>query len=173
MTSNHRGFSSALILIGIAIVAVAGWYFLNAKDGKNTLIQADREETWTIEPKPEGEFIPQFPNLYHNGLVISPQESSAVKADQSYLESPGFIVVRKIFQDSPADVIGVSAYLSSGFHKDTGLNASLVPHSTYFAFLYADDGDKVFDIHKDKQLPLYNGPAKTYGTYYVVQFKTK
>lgn len=95
-----------------------------------------------------------------------------MRADQAYLEDAGFIVVHRIVRDSPGEVLGTSALLQSGFHKDVPLNAFLEPNSTYFALLYADDGDGVFAIDKDTELLFYDGPNKTYLTNRVAQFLT-
>ncbi|GEM_PF-1724082 len=166
MTTNRRSLFFALVLIAVVVLGI--WYLTSVKSGEVP------EETWTHEyiPYPHPQFVPQWPNEFHNGLVISPQSASSVKADQAYLESPGFIVVHRVVRDSPEEVLGVSSYLANGLHKDVPLNASLEANSIYFAFLYADDGDRVFDITKDARLKFYDAPNKTYPENRVAQFET-
>ncbi|MFC1560150.1 toxin-antitoxin system YwqK family antitoxin [Candidatus Margulisiibacteriota bacterium] len=120
------------------------------------------------------DFIPQFPSIDRNGLVISPQNKySEVNVDQCYLEKPGFIVIRAIKRDSVAEVLGHSELLNAGLGKNLKIQASLKPEKSYFAFLYQDDGDKVFNVNKDKILPLYSERADAYSDYYVCQFRTR
>lgn len=167
MNTERRGFPPVLIIVVIALIALGAWYFSSSKNNEVVL-----DETWTHEYRPYPEFNPQWPNQYHNGLVISPQKATDVTADQAYLESPGFIVVHRVVQDSPGEVLGVSAYLDKGLHTNVPLNASLEPESTYFAFLYADDGDKMFNLEKDTILLFYDGPNKMYLENRVAQFET-
>ncbi len=170
--NNRRGFSSTLVLIVIAVIGLGAWYYSNSRSMGDSDTQVSKEETWTHEYRSHSEFVSQWPNEYHNGLVISTQAAAHVKADHVYLESPGFIVVHRIVRDSPDEVLGVSELLSQGLHKDVPLNASLEAGKVYFALLYADDGDGVFNLEKDTELLFYDGPNKVYLENRVAQFET-
>jgi hypothetical protein len=118
-------------------------------------------------------FVPQFPNTDKNGLVIFPQKTGTeLTVNQYFLSKPGFVVLHKIKDDSPSDVMGTSALLEAGLGRDLKIKAALKA-GTYFALLYEDDGDKKFNIKKDKILPLYSSACNCYNEQFVTQFSVE
>ncbi len=168
------------IILGIIVVAAVVYLFLNTgkkatapvtnDENSNTEIGANTEHPANVNGAAQNPLNASTKNT----LAISTQESgSQITIDNFYLEKPGFIVIHAITNDSPGTVVGTSGLLKAGAGQDLTFKATLKPHSTYFALLYEDNGDKKFDITTDKLLPLFSSQSGSYSDRTVVQFNVE
>ncbi len=68
------------------------------------------------------------------------------------LSVPGFVVIYDDAAGVPGSVIGSSELLQDGGeHLVVNVDDSLVDEQVYYAMLYHDDGDGVFDVERDAQ----------------------
>ena len=63
------------------------------------------------------------------------------------LKTPGFITFHEAIGQAPGGVVGSSPYLEPGEYKDLviTLTTPLEPVNQYFALMFKDDGNKVYD----------------------------
>ncbi len=161
-----------------AIIIAGGGYLLLNKSNKATAPEVISNQNSDDLPETVPTDSPASINANSpvaipskNTLAISTQTAgSEITIDNVFLEKPGFVVIHEIKNDSPSTVIGSSGLLQAGPGQDITFKANLKAGTTYFALLYADNGDKKFTLGTDKLLPLYSQTSNTYSNKTVVQF---
>ena len=97
-------------------------------------------------------------------VVVSDQAvgSKSVTVDNAILSKAGFIVIT--YAKDGKQVLGSSKLLTAGTKQDLEitLTKALDKANSYIAQIYVDDGDKVFNINKDKSLAAITSPAIGY-----------
>ncbi len=109
----------------------------------------------------KGDAVPVGPDgeKIDNGLVAGGDVNRVVVTDQFpgnivYLSSvqftkPGFVAIHKDNSGQPGEVIG-SQYFDKGINPGRiTLTTSTVESGVYYAVMYTDDGDRIFDASKD------------------------
>lgn len=89
-----------------------------------------------------------------NAIYVEDQLSgiSAVRVGFVVLAAPGFVVVFNDQDGVPGEPIGHSDWLEDGGeHLIVPLTETLQEDEVYYAMLYLDDGDRVFDAQMDTQ----------------------
>ena len=142
------------------------------------------------QPSPQSEAMTEAPRVaniddltkspfnspIHNSLTINNQKLSDVKnfgltANDIYFEKAGFVIISDIKNDEPNNVIPNDLGLfDPGRVFENVAITTPIEKGTYFAQLYEDDGDRVFNKQKDKVLPLYSESCSCYDDKFVVQF---
>lgn len=101
----------------------------------------------------------QFAKLASDAIVVMDQRpGDIVIASAVNLSKGGFIVVKKDKEGKAGDIIGVSEFLTPGAHSniDIGTTESLLDGLVYYAELFSDDGDGIFDPKNDKHVRWNN-----------------
>lgn len=100
-------------------------------------------------------------------VVVSDQSvgTKSVTVDNAVLSKAGFIVIT--YAKDGKQVLGSSKLLTAGTKQDLEitLTKALDKANTYVAQIYVDDGDKVFNISKDKSLAAITSPAIGYSPF--------
>ena len=86
-----------------------------------------------------------------NSITVADQDadSVAVLVSDAQLAVAGFVEIHADLNGAPGDIIGTSALLQPGDHKNVSVIATLKPGATYYAMLHSDDGDGVFKAAND------------------------
>ena len=131
-TGNNKKFW----IIGGAIVALIIIGVIMYKGGSN-------------EPTQQGIVVGD-----QNSLTVNDQDpnSVAVLVSDASLRAAGFVAVFDGSTGQPANLLGSSALLSAGNHKNVSIIMNLKAGATYFAELFADNGNGNFDISNDRPL---------------------
>ncbi|NQV89572.1 MAG: hypothetical protein HQ488_04590 [Parcubacteria group bacterium] len=89
-----------------------------------------------------------------NAIYLENQLSgtTGVQVGFAVLARPGFVVIFDDDDGVPGKVIGASDYLQNGGeHLTVALQTFLIDGAVYYAVLYHDNGDLVFDENADSQ----------------------
>ncbi len=89
-----------------------------------------------------------------NAIYLENQSSgtTGVQVGFAVLARPGFVVIFDDDDGVPGEVIGTSNLLQSGGeHLTVALQTFLIDGAVYYAVLYHDNGDLVFDENTDTQ----------------------
>lgn len=89
-----------------------------------------------------------------NAIYVEDQlaESLLVQVGFVILSTPGYVVIYDDASGTPGSVIGSSDLLQDGGeHLVVTVDDPLMDKQVYYAMLYHDDGDGVFDVNKDTQ----------------------
>ena len=88
-----------------------------------------------------------------SALVLQPSQEAGAShvAVDSTLAKSGFVTVHRAFGDAPADVLGVSEFLTPGNYSDLliPLSTPTEAGSSYFVLMFLDDGDGVYEPRVD------------------------
>jgi hypothetical protein len=84
--------------------------------------------------------------------VVEQMPSRTISAAIVRLEKPGFVVIHEDRNGTPGNILGVSGLLADGETNSVQitLSRSTLDGETVYAMLHLDDGDKMFDVVKDK-----------------------
>lgn len=137
------------LIITILVILVALVAFLIFKSSKVVVKNTDNHE-----PIPETTTgaSGQFAKLASNAVYVQDQlPGDTVIIAAASLEEGGFIVIKKDEGGNPGAIIGVSEFLvPQGYDKfDIGTTESLADGLRYYAVLYKDDGNGIFDPKND------------------------
>ncbi|MDP3880753.1 MAG: hypothetical protein Q8Q32_01035 [bacterium] len=96
-----------------------------------------------------------------NAIEIDDQNPNRLGAsfDEVSLSEDGFVVIRGVVNGDGGIIMGTSHLLNAGRHNDVQVLMDLVPGREYAVFLYADDGNGIFDEDNDTLLRNANGLA--------------
>jgi cytoskeletal protein RodZ len=156
--------SKHYIIILIIILVLAGlWWWLSQKESNTAEQQNTQTEQTQNTEEEEPEEVNATPATNQlastDSVVVSVQanEASSVSVDNLNISKPSFVVIAIPGAAGKADqVIGVSGLISSGVKQDLEFNLrsgnKLDSSIEYTAMIYADDGDKKFDITKDTKV---------------------
>lgn len=136
------------IILAIIILGAVGWYAWSLN--KNT-------ET-TSENKPANSTTGLL--VGKNAIYVGEQLPSVnVTVGLATLEKAGFIVIRESANDKPGAIVGKSAHITSGEHKNIIVPLSRISKDgeKMFAVIYLDDGNGVFEAGKDMPAKAENG----------------
>ena len=132
-----------IILVGLAI-------FLALKTDK---LRYDS----SVLPEEAGGASGQFQKLAADALVVSDQRpGDEVVVSVVSMSEPGFVVVMNDESGKAGKVIGVSEFLVSGIHEkiDAGTTEDILDGVRYYAAVYKDDGNGIFDPKNDKEITV-------------------
>ncbi len=111
-------------------------------------------------------FAPQAPEITYKPVevtgsdlvVIAPakDQKDFVKVSAT-LVKPGFVVIHQAIGEAPGPIISSSPYLKAGTYIDYQIPTTLSAENDYFALLFADDGDGVYEAGVD--LPVMSNGA--------------
>lgn len=134
------------IIVFILVVALGFgiYYLLTGREPERT------DGGSSVNPPP-----PPVSVAEPNRLSVSDQfPGQLVYVASVTLQSPGFVVIHKIVNGAPGEIIG-SAYFRSGSRPgQVELRSRTQEGVRYVAMLHSDDGDGRFDAAKD--LPIKN-----------------
>ncbi len=163
------------VLLIILLLGVGVYIYMTKNDSPpSPKSEAKIETQRTINI--DNETRSSFNSLDHNSLTINTQTLSDVKnfgltANDIYFEKAGFVIISDIKNDEPNNVIPNDLGLfDPGRVFENVAITTPIEKGTYFAQLYEDDGDRVFNKQKDKVLPLYSESCSCYDDKFVVQF---
>jgi len=154
----------------IAIVLLAGivWFLANGNKASAptqdvfTTNQNYQDPTTPITPSDSSTATNQPSG--NDVVVVSDQAagSKSVTVDNAVLSKAGFIVIS--YAKDGKFVLGASKLLTAGTKQDLEipLTKAMDKTNAYVAQIYVDDGDKVFNINKDKSLSAITSPAIGY-----------
>ena len=93
-----------------------------------------------------------------NRIVMSDQyPGNVVYLNSAQFENPGWVVIQDNNSGNPGEVLG-KTYFDSGINPGKiTLSKPMIDGNTYYAVMYSDNGDKVFDPATDKPLTDANG----------------
>jgi hypothetical protein len=96
-----------------------------------------------------------------NFVEIDDQNPNRLGAsfDEVSLSQDGFVVIRGVVNGDGGIIMGTSHLLRAGQHNDVQVLMDLAPGREYAVFLYADDGNGIFDADNDTLLRNANGLA--------------
>lgn len=136
-----KKFITTLLVVVVIIAIIVIWKTdkMEVQDNENVV-----EET--------GGASGQFAKLANDAIVVMDQRpGDVVIASVVSLSKDGFVVIKKDEEGKAGGIIGVSEFLTVGAHSkiDIGTTESLMDGLTYYAELFEDNGDGVFDPKKD------------------------
>lgn len=96
-----------------------------------------------------------------NMIVVGTQDPLKLGArfGQIKLKERGFVVVRGVVNGDGGIIFGVSHILNAGEHNNVQILMDLIPGQEYAVFLYADDGNGIFNEENDTLLRNRDGTA--------------
>ncbi|MEZ4156487.1 MAG: hypothetical protein R3B52_00715 [Candidatus Paceibacterota bacterium] len=103
-----------------------------------------------------GFMVWRFINISKKDAIVVIGEGSVEVVDQKpgqlgttikevRLAQNGFVVIKGVVNGNAGVTVGVSKLLRAGVHKNVQVLMELVPGQEYAVFLYADNGNGVFD----------------------------
>lgn len=163
MTLNERTYQ---IIIGVLvlIILVGGWFAFGKKQSSTTgspaVAKTDTMQDTSSSMSGSEDVMGSSgsgSSMAVSGDAVSVSDQPAgdkVAVNSVYLPQMGWVAVR----DSSGHVLG-AARLDAGTHSDVQVdllrNTEAGEH--YQVLLYIDDGDKVYDLHKDTLLTNSDG----------------
>jgi hypothetical protein len=113
-------------------------------------------------------FAPNAPELAYKPVEVTGSSLTVAEPDLEHLgeihvdaviKTPGFITFHEAIGQAPGGVVGSSTYLLPGEYKDLviPLARPLESDNQYFALLFKDNGNKVYDAGVD--LPIMSDGA--------------
>lgn len=142
-------------VIFLTIVLVAVVVFLIVKSGKV------KNEVYVPQEVPDtGGVSGQFAKLAGDALVVLDQRpGDRVFVNAVNLSKNGFLIIKKDASGSPGAIVGVSEFLIAGDYSkiDVGTTESMADGLKYYASLYADNGDGIFDPKSDTEVRSAGG----------------
>lgn len=148
-------------IITLLVVLVALAIFLIVKTDK---VKYDGNDTPAAEDT--GGASGQFMKLGENAIVVMEQRlSDKVTMTAINMEKAGFVIIHKDAGGKPGAIIGVSKWFPSGQYanEDIGTTETLLEGVDYYAKLYVDDGNGIFDPKNDK--PAVNFAGEIWGVF--------
>jgi hypothetical protein len=114
-----------------------------------------------MPPEYAGGASGQFARVQSNSLVMTDQ----LPGDRAFIntvfnEKPGFVIIQKDEAGNPGAIIGVSKWLGTGDNSrlEILLSEKLIDGLPYYAMLYADDGNGLFDPKDDHVVYVATSP---------------
>ncbi len=148
----------ALIVVVALILAGLVYWFMRPSNEAIAPIDGDlnTESQEVVDPNTEPATSSLPPTK--NSILVSAQIAGEfVVIDDVYLETPGFVVIHKANNGAPGDVIGKSAVLNPGVIQDIEISSIVEAEMEYYAMLYSDNGDRIFNASTDMPLQGSNG----------------
>lgn len=113
--------------------------------------------------------VPSPVSFYARNTIVADEGNNDMVLPNSLyftliqIGQPGFLVIRESETDQPGRVLGTSGLLESGRHENMSLPLSRTARNKemFFASLYGDDGDGIFDITADVPLLREDGSLVT------------
>ena len=113
-------------------------------------------------------FAPNASELSYKPVEVTGSQLTVAEPDLGHLgeitvdatvKTPGFITFHEAIGQAPGPVVGTSAYLETGQYQGLviKLQQPLEPDNQFFALLFKDGGNKVFDLGVD--LPVMSNGA--------------
>lgn len=134
------------LIITILIILVALIIFLIIKSDKAT------DELAPQPVEDTGGTTGQFLKLSSDALVVMEQlPADSVIVSGASLSENGFIIVKKDEGGMPGGIIGISEFLPAGGYSqiDIGTTETLADGMKYYAEIFKDNGDGIFDPKGD------------------------
>jgi hypothetical protein len=122
----------------------------NAVNTKRSATPAEESAAMMMVPEMDS-------SIPSKSLLVSTQEpGNVIVVDFVSLLVPGYVVIHTEDSGEMGEIIGASAVLPDGLSEmiTIQLPATTMPDQTFFAVLYFDNGDGVFDPEVD--LPVYD-----------------
>ena len=140
----------------VVVIILASAYLIFHKKSISTE-NTTKEVDSVVPPELASGASGQFARIATNAIYVTDQyPGSEVYINLLNLEEPGFVVITKINNLNPENIIGLSTWLTAGYH--TGIIVSttekMTENSDYFAWIVSDDGNGIFDPKHDKAVML-------------------
>jgi hypothetical protein len=150
MESNQgiKAWQWVVTAIVVIVLVVLGYYMIKGGNGNSSI---NDNATTTEETANENS------NDINRVMISDQYPGNIAYVSSVQLSNPGFVVIQEDKDGVPGNVIG-SKYFEEGIN--TGkvmLTKNTVEGKVYYAVLYKDDGDKLFDIEKDTLLKGLTG----------------
>lgn len=136
------------IILAIIILGAVGWYVWSSSKNAENISENQPANTTT------GLMVGK------NAIYVGEQLPSAnITVGLATLEKAGFVVIRESTNGIPGAIIGKSAHLTSGEHKNIIVPLSRISRDgeKMFAAIYLDDSNGVFEAGKDMPAKAENG----------------
>lgn len=167
---------NSLTIVLIILVLAIGVYFYFRPSNQSTLPASNTKQDSSITQSESNIESETFASPNHNALTIKDQKLSDVnnfglEVNNVYFEKSGFIIISDIKNDLPNNIIpnDLGIFDPGRIFENVAIT-SPIQAGVYFAELYEDDGDRIFNKNKDKVLPLYSTACNCYDKKFVVQF---
>lgn len=144
-------------VIILLIVLIALGIFLAIKTDRVKYGGTDTSDTSATEPVGASG---QFAKLANNALVVLEQRlTDEVSVNAINMEKSGFVIIYRDAGGKPGAIIGVSKWFPAGQYADEsiGLTESMMDGVNYYAGLFADDGNGIFDPEEDRPVENFAG----------------
>ncbi len=149
--------SALIVLFLIGIILGAGGYYLfeNSKSlnlvGKRNTNTTKKVKDNVIENNSTNVFITNSKVFSTDNIVIKNQPAGLrVIINSVALSNDGWVAVREDNNGEPGNILGARRF-NTGIYKQEliELLRNTVEGETYYAVIYLDDGDKIFNYEKD------------------------
>lgn len=141
-----------IIILLVVIVGLAIFLALKTDKLKHDSDIVPAEET--------GGASGNFAKLSENAIVVLEQRlTDEVSVNAINMEKPGFVIIYRDADGKPGAIIGVSKWFPAGQYADEsiGLTESMIDGVNYYAGLFADDGNGIFDPEEDRPVENFAG----------------
>lgn len=142
-------------IITLFVILVALAVFLIIKTNK---VKYDGRGTPAAEET--GGAAGQFAKLSENAIVVLEQRlTDDVSINAINMEKAGFVIIHRDAGGKPGAIVGVSRWFPAGQYSDEeiGTTETLMDGVSYYAVLYVDDGNGIFDPKEDKPAQNFAG----------------
>jgi len=143
---NKFAVPLGFFFVGIAMIAAIAW--------RSSL--PERSEPAVTETTPRQQTFDQMLRTGAAAIYVDNQPSGATEVSVGFavMQDPGFVVAFADDGGVPGRAVGASDLLppGGGEHVAVSLSEPLAQYGIYYAVLYRDDGDGIFDSLKDRQV---------------------
>ena len=140
------------LLVLISVMVLIGGYLVLHKKSIST--QGTHKDTVSVlPPNMAGGASGQFARIASNAIHVTDQyPGGEVYVNFVNIEEPGFVIITKVNNLNQENIIGLSAWLTAGYHQGISIltTEKMIGNSDYFAWIVSDDGDGIFDPKHDK-----------------------
>lgn len=145
-----HGNKAIIFILGFAIGFGSFWLW-----DKNNSVSSDRNEDkmiGTLVPSKENKTV--IPNKTENNSIsiISQAAGNLVVITEVQDEQPTWVAIHEDVDGKPANILGAQLFDAGAYSGTVSLLRNTEPGHKYYAILYKDNGDRMFDYTTD--LPL-------------------
>lgn len=168
LTINQKMFIAALV--GFIIGATAVWVWSVAptspqSQSENTKEEVDSADTsksnGTVEVGTPAPVVQKVVTGTNPMIAVVGQPAGSRVAFSTLLNDAGWVVVHEDRAGKPGNILGAQ-WLPEGTHAgEVTLLRNTETGKTYHVVLYADDGDKQFEVHGEATLVVEGGEPIT------------
>lgn len=147
-----KGFPVLLVILLILLLGLipVWFFFFRDKNEKDTLVENENMQD-SVNGSPDNLNILKGASPI---FVSQKTPSDILELDWLMVDVPTFVVIQKDDNGVTGEIIGYSDLRSEGPNEDIdiSLEEETISGNYYYAVVYADDGDGVFDPDQDEVL---------------------